>query len=325
VKANRSCESLGTRRRSILICLLFLLSIVRSAVSQPATWTNPVIAGDHPDPSVVRFHGKYLAATTSGNRDPGFPLFQSRDLVRWEPIGSIFPNRPSWIQGDLWAPELVIDRGKLRVYYAARRKQGPLCVGVATAENDTAKSWTDFGPIVCQADGSIDPSFVRDEHGAPYLIWKEDGNSIAQPTRILAQRLDEEGLHLRGELSELMRNDAPWEGRVVEGPYIFRHHRLFYMVYAGGFCCGRKCDYAEGVARSKNLLGPWEKDPHNPIITGDATWRCPGHGTAIRTGRVNAKTYLLLHAYHGQDLSARESVLAKLTWRNGWIIPTSLR
>jgi xylan 1,4-beta-xylosidase len=306
----------------LAIALVYLFLFAPCGLSgQPATWTNPVIAGDHPDPSVVRLHGEYLAATTSGNRTPGFPLFRSHDLVHWQPAGSIFPVRPSWIEGDLWAPELVADRGSLRVYYAAREKQGPLCVGAATASNANADSWTDHGPIVCQPDGSIDPSFIRDEHGSPYLIWKEDGNSVGQPTYIWAQRLDESGLHVQDQPHKLIRNDEPWEGLVVEGPYIFRHRGRFYMLYAGGFCCGNKCTYAEGEARATRLLGPWEKDPQNPIIAGNARWLCPGHGTAVVKGHLVHRIYLLLHAYPGaqKSFASRETILTRLVWRNGWL------
>jgi beta-xylosidase len=107
---------------------------------------------------------------------------------------------------------------------------------------------------------------------------------------------------------------------VVEGPYIFRHHGSFYMLYAGGFCCGNKCNYAEGDARANRLLGPWEKDPQNPIIAGNAIWRCPGHGTAV-TERVTHRIYLLLHAYPApqKSFTAREAILVRLVWQNGWL------
>lgn len=73
----------------------------------------------------------------------------------------------------LGAPELVYDHGRVLLYYVARKRGGPLCIAAATAAQPGGP-YDDKGPILCQPDGSIDPSFVRDEKGTPYLIWKED-------------------------------------------------------------------------------------------------------------------------------------------------------
>ena len=67
-------------------------------------WSNPVIPGDHPDPSVVRAGQDYYAASTSSQWAPIFPVFHSRDLVHWEQIGSVFEQRPEWSVSNYWAP-----------------------------------------------------------------------------------------------------------------------------------------------------------------------------------------------------------------------------
>src|SRR5205807_1683413 len=82
--------------------------------------------------------------------------------------------------------------------------------------------YTDRGPLVSQEAGSIDPMAVIDEKGERCLIWKEDGNSRKLPTIIWAQKLADDGVQLVGEKSELIHNDTPWEGAVVEGPFVLR-------------------------------------------------------------------------------------------------------
>ena len=37
--------------------------------------------------------------------------------------------------------------------------------------------------------------------------------------------------------------------------------RVLLPLYAGGFCCGINCNYGVGVARAKDMQGPWEKNP----------------------------------------------------------------
>ena len=295
------------------LCLLALFAAVAPAPAHAAN-RNPVIPGDHPDPSIIRVGTAYWTASTSGDWSPQFALYRSTDLKHWQSAGAVFPHQPDWAVGSFWAPELVNDDGKILVYYVGRKRDGPLCVAVATAPAPEGP-YTDHGPVVCEPDGSIDPSFVRDTNGTPYLIWKEDGNSERKPTPIWAQPLTEDLLHLTGEKTQLIVNDPDsWEGGVVEAPYILRHAGLYYMFYAGNGCCGTKCNYAEGVARAEHLLGPWEKNPANPVILPNRVWRCPGHGTAVETPQGD--DYFLYHAYpvKGSIYLGRESVLDRIKW-----------
>ena len=124
------------------------------------------------------------------------------------------------------------DEGRFFCYYVARKRGGTLCVAVASAPSPGGP-YTDHGPIVCDALGSIDPCFARDEYDAPFLLWKEDGNSVGLPTPIWAQPLAPDMLQLVGDRTMLITNDAAWEDGVVEGPSIIRHAEKFYMFYGG--------------------------------------------------------------------------------------------
>ena len=80
----------------------------------------------------------------------------------------------------------------------------------------------------------------------------------------------------------------------MEGPFVLRHGDWFYLFYSGNGCCGVNCDYALGVARARTLFGPWEKDPSNPILAGNETWKCPGHGSIVQDER--GRYFFLYHA-----------------------------
>lgn len=288
------------------------------ARGESATYTNPVIAGDYPDPSVIRVGEDYWATATSSEWAPLFPILHSRNLVNWENLGAVFQKRPDWSVGNFWAPEISEHRGRYFVYYVGRKKGGPLAVAVASADRP-AGPYTDHGPMVAQEAGSIDPVPVTDENGARWLIWKEDGNSRNRPTPLWAQRLSEDGTKLVGEMREILRNDAPWEGNVVEGAFVVKRGEYFYLFYSGNGCCGRGCTYAMGVARSKKLLGPWEKNPLNPILAENDKWKCPGHGSVVTT--PDGRDYLLYHAYSARDnvYVGRQALLDQVEWpKNGW-------
>ncbi len=300
--------------RTFLASLL-LLSGVRAF---SATYTNPVCAGDLPDPSVIRVGNEYWATATSSEWAPQFPLLRSPDLVNWEIVGAVFSNQPPWAVANFWAPEIQEWKGRYYVYYVARQKDGPLSVAVGTAERPGGP-YTDHGVIVAQDVGSIDPVAVDDENGARYLVWKDDGNSRKQPTHLWAAKLNEDGTRLAGPHTPLFKNDLPWEGAVIEGPFIVRRDGWFYLFYSGAGCCGQGCNYALGVARSRKLLGPWEKFPGNPILAGNEVWLCPGHGSIVQD--KNDRYWLMYHAYssEGSVTSGRQALLDEVRWEaNGW-------
>src|SRR5689334_9501085 len=95
-----------------------------TATAAPATgsaggFTNPVIAGMHPDPSVCRVGDDYYLACSSFEYFPGVPIFHSRDLINWTQIGnalerpsqlSLPPETPS--SSGIYAPTLRFHDGR---------------------------------------------------------------------------------------------------------------------------------------------------------------------------------------------------------------------
>jgi xylan 1,4-beta-xylosidase len=278
-----------------------------------ATYANPVLPGDYPDPTVVHARGAYyLSATTSGWA-PLFPVFRSTDLVDWREVGAVLPVAPRWANGRFWAPDLSFDRGRFVAFYSAARARGGACIGVATAARAEGP-WRDRGRATCPPGGAIDPFAFRDRGGARWLAWKARGAFGG----IRIQRLDRRGLRARGRATVAVRPDQPWEQGVTEGPAIVRRGATYYLFYAGGHCCRPPCTYAEGVARAASPAGPWQKAP-GPLLAGNATFRCPGHGTVIDLG--SGGLWLVHHGYRADDVldARREVLLTPLTvGPDGW-------
>ncbi|MFC7669941.1 family 43 glycosylhydrolase [Hymenobacter humi] len=278
-----------------------------------------MLPGDFPDPSVTKVGNTYWASATSSNWGPAFPLLKSDNLTSWQLVGHVFPDKlPAWADYYFWAPEITQEGNKTYVFYTAHKKGGNLAVGVASADRPEGP-YRDHGPLVSQAAGSIDGFPMRDEKGQLCLIWKEDGNSVNQPTPIWAQPLNETRTSLTGEKKELFRNTKAWEGNLVEGVSMVRYGDYFYAFYAANGCCGPACTYGTGVARAKRLLGPWEKSPRNPILTATEAWRCPGHGTV--TQGFDGRWFLLHHAYAAGSFEnvGRQGVLTEFAWTaEGW-------
>ena len=281
------------------------------------------VHGDFPDPSIIKFGDYYYCSATSSNWQPGYPILKSSDLKNWEWVANIFPEKPDWVNNSFWAPELHVDGGRVYVYYTARKKNGGLCVAVASADKPEGP-YKDHGPIVCEpVVGSIDGFAFRDDNDKLYFIWKTDGNSQRKPTPLWIQEMNEERTSLIGEPTEMFRNDMPWEGNLIEGPAVVKHGDYYYTFYAAAGCCGKGCTYKTGVARAKSLLGPWEKDPQNPIMVDEKNWKCQGHGTPII---VDDKNYLLYHGYSTETgiFTGRQGILREyVVTDDNWIAFTS--
>lgn len=307
------------RRLFSAVLVIALAAVPGLGAENKFQYQNPVRAGDFPDPSVIRVGSDYWATATSSEWAPHFPILHSRDLINWEIKGYVFQQRPAWAKGNFWAPEIAEDKGKFFIYYTAREaSSNRLAVAVASASHP-AGPYTDHGALIAQEAGSIDAVPFTDAKGVRWLLWKEDGNSRKLPTPIWLQRLSDDGLKLIGERKEILRNDLPWEKAVVEGAFVLRRGDYYYMFYAGGACCGRDCDYAVGVARAKDMEGPWEKCPANPIMADNAIWRCPGHGSVVSD--PDGRTWLLYHAYaqKGFVATGRQMLLDEVVFGpDGW-------
>lgn len=315
--------SIARRSVSALAAALLLVLCAAGSASAASTYSNPVLSGDYPDPSIVRDGRDFYATTTTSNWAPLFPILHSRDLVNWQVVSAVFRNRPGWSEGRYWAPEITKVNGGWVVHYTAKMRGGRLCIGAATAHAATGP-YTDRGPIVCDPGvGDIDPATVRDELGRLFLIWKEDGSIVPGApgplTRIFAQRLSEGGWEVLGPRAELTRNGDGWERGGIEGPFVVRQGGWFYLFYSGDDCCGVPCQYATGVARSRKLFGTFEKYAGNPILFARGPWLCAGHGSVVNDGR--GRWYMLYHSYSQPDVGyvGRKMMLDRVSWPpGGW-------
>ena len=306
----------GSATLAVTSCLAALTLSFGHAQST-ATYSNPVLPGDYPDPSVIRVGETFWATATTSQWAPLFPLLKSTDLVNWTRAGAVFQDPPAWSAGNYWAPEIAQDRGRFFVYYTARRKNGPLCVAVAPppAAGAVYGSRTDDLP-----GRRLDRCRTGRRRGGAALSGLEGRRQQPQDAdadlgaAALARR---HGAH--GHRRELIRNTGPWEAHLVEGPYILRRDGWFYMFYSSDACCGRECNYKLGVARARRLLGPWERNPANPILKGNQHWKCPGHGSLVSD--ADGRTFLLYHAYDPEDFqfAGRQGLLDEVTWTpQGW-------
>ena len=76
------------------------------------TYTNPILPGSHPDPSIIRSGDNYFLITSSFEYFPGIPIYHSTDLISWRLISHALTRRSQLDirtpepGGGIWAPTI---------------------------------------------------------------------------------------------------------------------------------------------------------------------------------------------------------------------------
>lgn len=315
-----------------------LMGASGAALAEPSF--VPVYKENFPDPHIIRHNDRFVAYAT--NYGINLPMLTSRDLVNWTPVmRSDDPGKPldgmpqlaPWVEKDrTWAPEVMEIGGRWLLYYTARnRKRDVQCLGVAAADNPLGPFRdTSTEPLVCQYDegGTIDANPFRDTDGKLYLYYKSDGNAVGKTSYVWGQRLSDDGLKLVGTPVRLIKDDKPWEWKLVEAPAMVRSpggYQMFYSAaYYGWDPKERLSRYATGYAQCAGPLGPCEDAPENPILNSfnDRQAGClsgPGHPAVFEAG---GRHFIAFHAWaatRGCRKAEEERYLyiAPLFWKDG--------
>ena len=279
-------------------------------------YRNPVLRGFHPDPSILRVGEDYYLVNSSFVFFPGLPIFHSRDLVNWQLIGHAAENFESCGLAGLpggfgyWAPDISFYHGKYWVVATLRRDTPPYRLQMITSARDPAGPWAP--PRFLPLDG-IDPSLFTDGERRYILL---------NPGAILAE-INDAG-EVISEPEMIFFGDAKIK---PEGPHLLKKDGWYYLFLAEG---GTGDGHMETVMRSRNLKGPYEACPFNPILgrkNPRAYIQRSGHGKPVSTpdGRWYM-VYLCGRKIDGKTMLGRETAMDPMTWTaDGWPMVNGLK
>lgn len=289
---------------------------------------NPILPGFHPDPSCIFVpeDENFYCASSSFNVFPGIPIHASQDLTTWRLVGNVL-NRPSQLPSlaisngstsGIWAPALRYHNGTFYVVTTlVHDKKAPEDpnrwdnIIFETKDIWNHSTWSDA--VHFDFEG-YDTSPYWDEEGTEYIVGSH------------AYRV-EPGIHLAkvdlktGEVKTNWTN--LWNGTgglAPEGPHIFKKDGYHYLMIAEG---GTGLGHMETIARSKDLFGPYDPNPTNPILTNANTssyFQTVGHADLFQDGRGNWWGVALATRSGPEYITypmGRETVLTNVTWENG--------
>jgi len=272
-------------------------------------YSNPVIPGFHPDPSICRVGDDYYLVTSSFEYFPGLPLFHSRDLVHWRQIGhaltraSQLPLSGARSSGGIYAPTLRFHEGTFYIITTNVTGGGHFLVTAL----DPVGEWSE--PVWLEG-GGIDPSLFFDSDGKVYFSYTS-GGILQREIQLPSGQVGEERLVWQGT-----------GGQYPEGPHLYRIGDLYYLLISEG---GTEYGHMLTIARSQNPGGPFVSCPRNPILSHrsmSSPIQATGHGDLIQDGNGALWVVFLGIRPNGHwpyHHLGRETFLAPVQWEaDGW-------
>ena len=281
-------------------------------------YQNPILPGFNPDPSICRVGDDFYLVTSTFEFFPGVPIYHSKNLVNWELINyclttdtqlPLFRTRAS---GGIYAPTLRYHDGTFFMVTTNVSAGGNFIVHT----QDVRGVWSEPSFV---KQGGIDPSLFWDDDGTCYFV--STVSEGAGGNGILLCKIDP----FTGEmLSPSYRISKGCGGRFAEAPHIYKKDGWYYLMIAEG---GTEFAHSETIARSRNIEGPYDPAPHNPIMThftaAAQTSPIQGVGHADLVEAHDGSWWLVCLAFrvnHGLvHLLGRETFLAPVRWdKNAW-------
>ena len=296
------------------------------AVQAQQTLQQPLVH----DP-VMAYEGDMYYLYCTGN---GITQMTSTDRRHWTVTqeGVLSEDKiPAWTHDSVpgftkhtWAPDVIRYGGKWYLAYSCStfgRNTSAIGLLSNTSLAD-ANGWKDEGCLVASREGrdewnAIDPNFVVDGEGQPWLTWGSfwDGIQLVP--------LDRQTLHVKEGATPrtIARRHAPGDTtaepnptskyagtNAIEAPFIMRHNGYYYLFVSWDYCCrGTKSNYRMAVGRSSRVEGPYlDRDGKDMrmgggtlILEGDKKrYEAMGHGAVYHFSdgdRFFCHGYSLVH------------------------------
>lgn len=297
-------------------------------------FTNPILPGFYPDPSVCRVGEDYYLTTSTFEWSPGCPVFHSRDLVNWRQIGNALTTQEQLPLAGLgpssgvFAPTLRHHAGRFYLITTIVDMAAQTFRNFIVTAEDPGGTWS--APVVLPGVERIDPDIFFDDDGRVWISGNrfpgEDAPAAGGNREIWLRELDPRTLLPAGEPRGIWWGALQHAG-TPEAPHIFKKDGWYWLLTAEG---GTGFEHCVCVARSREVTGPYEGCPRNPILTHrhlglDYPITGTGHADLVRTQK--GEWWMVLLACRPIDrlsLLGRETFLAPVDWPEGdWPVVNS--
>lgn len=310
---------------------------------------NPILPGFNPDPCICKAGDDYYMAVSSFEWMPGIPVYHSKDLKNWELYTHVLTDDetvdlkklPS--AKGIWAPCLTYCE-KEELFYVVYGVMNSMNARYFDVDNyvitakDIKGPWSE--PVYLHSSG-FDASMLHDDDGRKWIVsldW-ETRAGYEKPGAICLVEYSPEKKEVIGYPKRI------WHGGTdrgcIEAPHLYKRNGYYYIMCAEG---GTGYGHSVTMGRSKNVWGPYEKDPQNPIVTSipgdfnerhdpdhlkpkyfnpDSILQKSGHGSYIENELGEVYLVHLTSRPFVPELRCtlgRETAMQKMKWtEDGWL------
>lgn len=310
---------------------------------------NPILPGFNPDPCICKAGDDYYMAVSTFEWMPGIPVYHSKDLKNWELYTHVLTDDetvdlkklPS--AKGIWAPCLTYCE-KEQLFYVVYGVMNSMNARYFDVDNyvitakDIKGPWSE--PVYLHSSG-FDASMLHDDDGRKWVVsldW-ETRAGYEKPGAICLVEYSPEKKEIIGYPKRI------WHGGTdrgcIEAPHLYKRNGYYYIMCAEG---GTGYGHSVTMGRSKNVWGPYEKDPQNPIVTSipgdfnerhdpdhlkpkyfnpDSVLQKSGHGSYIENELGEVYLVHLTSRPFVPELRCtlgRETAMQKMKWtEDGWL------
>ena len=268
-----------------------------------ATFTNPVLWADLPDPDVIRVGDYFYMMSTTMHLMPGAPVMRSKDLVNWELTGYVFDKLHDTPKYDMeggtvygrgqWATSLRYHDGKFYVLFSPNDQ--PFRSFIYTTE-DPMKGWT----LHSRMKHFHDSSLFFDDDGRVYVFSGTGELTELNP--------DLSGVKEGGVSMKLNVRDAEETG-LLEGSRVLKHDGKYYLLMISWPNGGKR---RQVCYRADKITGPYEK---KVILCSDyGGFPYVGQGTIVDDAQGNWYGWI----FQDRGAVGRVPTLSPCHWVDGW-------
>ncbi len=228
----------------------------------------------------------------------------------------------------VWAPCLSYDNGTFYLVYSnVKTFDGPWLdsPNYLVITDDILGHWSD--PIFLSSSG-FDGSLFHDDDGRKwYTSMLHDHREGRFFGGIILQEYDHTSHRLVGPVHKIFEGT---ELGSTEGPHLYKRNGYYYLVTAEG---GTEYNHAVTIARSRNIEGPYEVHPDNPIISSAQSPNHPlqkaGHADLVETPQGDWYAVFLVGrplSERGKCILGRETAIEPMVWKDDqWLYTSSGR
>ena len=238
-----------------IVAIAMMLAPAESRAQQPLVVDTPFVH----DPVMAYENGKYYLYCTGH----GITQMTSTDRKHWTivPQGVLKNSEiPAWTHDSvpgftthIWAPDVIRFKNKWYLAYSCSTfGKNTSAIGLLSNTSLSDKDgWKDEGCLVASKGdrdnwNAIDPNFIVDEKGNPWLTWGSFWDGIQMI------KLDKKTMHVKkgakpqtiarrhavGDTSAEPNPTSKFAGtNAIEAPFIMKHGGYYYLFVSWDYCC----------------------------------------------------------------------------------------